>query len=85
MRWCGPAAQGRHRLGAQIRAHGQEIAATAEVVTDATAEGGLRLVVHLDEAVRGAAPGQSIVLYDDAGAVVELSLIHISEPTRPAA
>ncbi|MFX4285351.1 tRNA 2-thiouridine(34) synthase MnmA [Janibacter sp. G349] len=64
VRWCGPAASGRHRLGAQIRAHGEEIAATAEVVTDAAAEGGLRLVVRLDEAVRGAAPGQSIVLYD---------------------
>jgi tRNA-specific 2-thiouridylase len=61
VRWCGPAASGRHRLGAQIRAHGEEIPATAEVLGEGS---DARLVVRLDSAVRGAAPGQSIVLYD---------------------
>ena len=65
VRWCGPAASGRHRLAAQIRAHGEEIPATAEVVEENDAEGGEPvLLVRLDNAVRGAAPGQSIVLYD---------------------
>ncbi|CAM4037834.1 tRNA 2-thiouridine(34) synthase MnmA [Janibacter anophelis] len=81
VRWCGPAAGGRLRLGAQIRAHGEEIPATAEVVSTVPEERGTRcpeerrrslegslegtrLIVRLDDAVRGAAPGQSIVLYD---------------------
>src|SRR5699024_113212 len=61
VRWCGPAAAGEHRLAAQLRAHGEEIPATATV----TGEGGeSRIVVRLDDAVRGVAPGQSVVLYD---------------------
>ncbi|AXH96091.1 tRNA 2-thiouridine(34) synthase MnmA [Ornithinimicrobium avium] len=57
VRWCGPAPEGELRLGAQIRAHGQEYPATARVE-------GQQLTVHLDERVRGVAPGQSVVLYD---------------------
>ncbi len=56
-RWCGPAPDGVVRVGAQVRAHGQEYAATA------WAEDG-RVEVRLDERVRGVAPGQSVVLYD---------------------
>ena len=85
VRWCGPAASGRHRLGAQIRAHGEEIAATAEVVTDAAAEGGLRLVVRLDEAVRGAAPGQSIVLYDGTRVVGSGTIARAGRTARASA
>ena len=85
VRWCGPAASGRHRLGAQIRAHGEEIAATAEVVTDDAAEGGLRLVVHLDEAVRGAAPGQSIVLYDGTRVVGSGTIARAGRAVRASA
>ncbi|WP_131103772.1 tRNA 2-thiouridine(34) synthase MnmA [Ornithinimicrobium sufpigmenti] len=58
LRWCGPAPTGEVRVGAQVRAHGQEHPATARV------EDGQRLVVHLDERIRGVAPGQSVVLYD---------------------
>jgi tRNA-specific 2-thiouridylase len=56
-RWCGPAPEGIVRVGAQVRAHGQEYAATA------WAENG-RVEVRLDERIRGVAPGQSVVLYD---------------------
>lgn len=56
-RWCGPAPSGQVRVGAQLRAHGEEIAAVASV------EDG-RLVVDLDDPVRGVAPGQSVVLYE---------------------
>jgi tRNA-specific 2-thiouridylase len=45
------------RVGAQVRAHGQEYAATA------WAEGG-RVEVRLDDRIRGVAPGQSVVLYE---------------------
>ncbi len=57
VRWCGPAPTGEVRVGAQLRAHGEEIAAVASV------EDG-RLVVDLDDPVRGVAPGQSVVLYE---------------------
>jgi len=58
-RWCGPPPQGRVRVGAQIRAHGEEIPATAYLdPQDGT------LHVTLDQSVRGVAPGQSVVLYD---------------------
>ena len=58
LRWCGPVPEGRVRVGAQIRAHGEEVPATAY----RTDEGMLH--VSLDHAVRGVAPGQSVVLYD---------------------
>ena len=74
LRWCGPAPADVVRMGAQVRAHGEEVPATAEVVTG---EGGLpdagaaprvpaspRVRVRLDRRVRGVAPGQSVVLYD---------------------
>ena len=57
VRWCGSAPSGQVRVGAQLRAHGEEIAAVASV------EDG-RLVVDLDVPVRGVAPGQSVVLYE---------------------
>ncbi|WP_431310585.1 aminomethyltransferase beta-barrel domain-containing protein [Mobilicoccus caccae] len=57
-RWCGPPPQGRVTVGAQVRAHGRELPATAE----ATEDGGV--LVHLDERERGVAAGQSVVLYD---------------------
>ena len=59
LRWCGPAPTGEVRVGAQVRAHGEEVPATATVdaATDA-----VRVV--LDERLRGVAPGQSVVLYE---------------------
>jgi tRNA-uridine 2-sulfurtransferase len=62
VRWCGPAPTGELRVGAQVRAHGQEHPASARVEPgEGTAE---RLTVRLEERVRGVAPGQSVVLYD---------------------
>lgn len=62
VRWCGPAPRGTVRVGAQLRAHGSEHPATAQV----EAGEGIpeRLTVVLDERVRGVAPGQSVVLYE---------------------
>lgn len=57
VRWCGPAPTRPGRYGAQVRAHGEEVPCTAAV------EGG-RLEVEVDTALRGVAPGQSVVLYD---------------------
>lgn len=57
VRWCGPPPQGAVRVGAQIRAHGEEIPSTAHL------DGG-DLRVRLDRPARGVAPGQSVVLYD---------------------
>jgi tRNA-specific 2-thiouridylase len=65
VRWCGPAPTGTVRVGAQIRAHGEEVPATAYLrpVEPADAEAS-RLHVRLDSGVRGVAPGQSVVLYE---------------------
>ncbi|HEY7717311.1 MAG TPA: tRNA 2-thiouridine(34) synthase MnmA [Pedococcus sp.] len=56
-RWCGAAPQGVVEVGAQVRAHGEEVPATARAEGD-TVE------VRLRERLRGVAPGQSVVLYD---------------------
>ncbi|CCH78834.1 tRNA-specific 2-thiouridylase mnmA [Nostocoides japonicum T1-X7] len=56
-RWCGGVPEGERRFGAQIRAHGEEVGATARADGD-------HVTVRLDERVRGVAPGQSVVLYD---------------------
>jgi tRNA-specific 2-thiouridylase len=56
-RWCGPAPEGVVRVGAQVRAHGEEHPATAWADGD-------RVEVRLDERIRGVAPGQSVVLYE---------------------
>ena len=55
--WCGPAPSGPIAVGAQVRAHGEEIPATAHAEGD-------EIVVRLGRTIRGVAPGQSVVLYD---------------------
>ena len=55
-RWCGPAPDGVAEVGAQLRAHGEEHAATAWADGDT-------VHVRLAERARGVAPGQSVVLY----------------------
>lgn len=55
--WCGPAPRPGGRIGAQIRAHGAELPGTVRVEP-------ARVTVQLDRPVRGAAPGQTMVLYD---------------------
>jgi len=80
-RWCGPPPMGLVRVGAQVRAHGAEFAATA------WAEDG-RVEVRLDERVRGVAPGQSVVLYDGnrviGSATISASRLERSPATAPA-
>jgi tRNA-specific 2-thiouridylase len=61
LRWCGPAPSGEVRVGAQVRAHGEEVPAVAGV--DGAGEGAA-VTVQLRRRVRGVAPGQSVVLYD---------------------
>jgi len=56
-RWCGPAPEGVVSVGAQVRAHGEEVPATA------WAEGE-NVEVRLARCIRGVSPGQSVVLYD---------------------
>jgi tRNA-uridine 2-sulfurtransferase len=57
-RWCGGVSPHGPIDGAvQLRAHGEEYAATATVVGD-------RLLVELRDPATGVAPGQSVVVYD---------------------
>jgi tRNA-uridine 2-sulfurtransferase len=71
LRWCGPAPEGGMRVGAQIRAHGEEVPATAHV-----ADGTLHVV--LDRGVRGVAPGQSVVLYEGTRVVGSATIARTS-------
>jgi tRNA-specific 2-thiouridylase len=57
-RWCGPAPAGIVSVGAQVRAHGEEVPAQA------WADGDEHVEVRLSGRLRGVAPGQSVVLYE---------------------
>ncbi|MEV5847648.1 tRNA 2-thiouridine(34) synthase MnmA [Streptomyces sp. NPDC051985] len=61
-RWCGTAPTAPGVYTAQLRAHGGETEVNAELV-----DGELR--VTFTDPVRGVAPGQAIVLYDDTRVV----------------
>ncbi|NUT24417.1 MAG: tRNA 2-thiouridine(34) synthase MnmA, partial [Streptomyces sp.] len=61
-RWCGTAPTGPGTYTAQLRAHGGETEVTAELIDGS-------LEVTFTEPVRGVAPGQAIVLYDDTRVV----------------
>ncbi len=67
-RWCGPAPEGIVKVGAQVRAHGEEFPATAWAEGD-------RVEVRLDERIRGVAPGQSVVLYDGTRVVGSATIV----------
>jgi tRNA-specific 2-thiouridylase len=56
-RWCGVPPRGPATYTAQLRAHGEDVPVTAELVGD-------ELRVAFDAPVRGIAPGQAVVLYD---------------------
>lgn len=56
-RWCGTPPTGPAAYTAQLRAHGEDVPVTAELVGD-------ELRVSFAEPVRGIAPGQAVVLYD---------------------
>jgi tRNA-uridine 2-sulfurtransferase len=63
--WCGPAPAPGSRFGVQVRAHGEEVAATVDEVT-ADLSG---VSVSLSEPLRGVAPGQTLAFYDGARVV----------------
>ena len=56
-RWCGPPPEGVVAVGAQVRAHGEEVPAQAWADGD-------EVQVRLSARLRGVAPGQAVVLYD---------------------
>ena len=56
-RWCGPPPEGVVEVGAQVRAHGEEVPAQAWASGD-------DVEVRLSGRLRGVAPGQSVVLYE---------------------
>ncbi|GGL41498.1 tRNA 2-thiouridine(34) synthase MnmA [Phycicoccus endophyticus] len=62
LRWCGPPPWGEVVLGAQVRAHGEEVPASATVAEEVVR-------VRLGRRVRGVAPGQSVVLYEGSRVV----------------
>ncbi len=68
--WCGPSPAAGDRVGAQVRAHGEELPGVVEALPAPDAggdgvagadDGPLR--VRLDRPVRAAAPGQTLALY----------------------
>jgi tRNA-specific 2-thiouridylase len=76
-RWCGPAPVGVVEVGAQVRAHGEEVPATARA-------DGEQVEVRLRRRIRGVAPGQSVVLYDGTR-VVGSATISRATSSRAAA
>jgi tRNA-uridine 2-sulfurtransferase len=56
--WCGPAPLVGDEVGAQVRAHGEELPGALEQVA-----GDGRVRVRLERPVRAAAPGQTLALY----------------------
>ena len=77
LRWCGAAPTGEVRLGAQLRAHGEEVPATVTVGIQGSLE------VTLDRPVRGVAPGQSVVLYDGTRVVGSATIVGTGSRARP--
>ncbi len=67
-RWCGPAPEGVVPVGAQVRAHGEEVPATAWADGDA-------VQVRLERRIRGVAPGQSVVLYEGTRVVGSATIV----------
>ncbi|WP_114907990.1 tRNA 2-thiouridine(34) synthase MnmA [Ornithinimicrobium murale] len=74
-RWCGPAPEGIVSVGAQVRAHGEEIPATAWADGD-------NVEVRLERRIRGVAPGQSVVLYDGTRVVGSATIAATGTSTR---
>jgi tRNA-uridine 2-sulfurtransferase len=78
-RWSAAPPAGAVELLAQVRAHGDAVPATAEVIEGVR---GPEVEVRLHRPVRGVAPGQTVVLYDGSR-VVGSALIASSR--RPSA
>ncbi|MEP6798146.1 MAG: tRNA 2-thiouridine(34) synthase MnmA [Lapillicoccus sp.] len=77
-RWCGPAPEGVISVGAQLRAHGEEVPATAWADDEL-------VHVRLGRRVRGVAPGQSVVLYDGTRVVGSATIAEAALAPRPVA
>ena len=75
--WCGPPAQPGDRVGAQVRAHGEELPA---VVEEAGVSGDIR--VRTDRPFRAAAPGQTLALYAGTRVVGSATLTAARAPAR---
>jgi tRNA-specific 2-thiouridylase len=73
----------RGGLFAQIRAHGEPVPATAEVVTAGTAVE-QELIVHLAEPLRAVAPGQTVVLYEGDLVLASATVSRALPPPRLA-
>ncbi|MBK8468855.1 MAG: tRNA 2-thiouridine(34) synthase MnmA [Actinomycetales bacterium] len=84
LRWCGPAPVGAVRVGAQVRAHGQEHPATAEVHQTPEATSGPTLTVRLESPIRGVATGQSVVLYSSTRVVGSATIGATSRCAKPS-
>jgi tRNA-uridine 2-sulfurtransferase len=77
-RWCGTPPGGPAGYTAQVRAHGEDVPVTAELVGD-------RLHVDFAAPVRGIAPGQAVVLYDGTRVVGSATIATTARAPRPAA
>jgi tRNA-specific 2-thiouridylase len=77
-RWCGPAPEGVVSVGAQVRAHSEEIAASAWA-------DGEQVEVRLERPIRGVAPGQSVVLYDGTRVIGSATIAKTTTGRPPAA
>jgi tRNA-specific 2-thiouridylase len=77
-RWCGEPPAGPAAYTAQLRAHGEDVPVTAELV-----DGELR--VAFGEPVRGVAPGQAVVLYDGTRVVGSATIATTDRAVRAGA
>lgn len=77
--WCGAAPILPMKITVQVRAHGDPVAATASLITDATT-GEERVQVALDEPILGVAPGQAAVMYSGTRVLGQVTI----ERTRSA-
>ncbi|MGW5365385.1 tRNA 2-thiouridine(34) synthase MnmA [Actinopolymorpha pittospori] len=68
-RWCGAPPGGQVSCRVQIRAHGETLAARAEIEGDVVR-------VDLVEPAMGVAPGQAVVLYDDTRVIGSATISH---------
>lgn len=68
-RWCGAPPTGEFGCGVQLRAHGEEVGATARLDPDG------RLEVRLARRTRGVAAGQAAVLYDGTRVVGSATIV----------
>ena len=87
-RWCGTPPDGVVMVGVQLRAHGEEVPATAWAAPGDTAlessDGEDEVHVRLARPVRGVAPGQSVVLYDGTRVVGSATIRTAERSPRPA-